>query len=329
VTKSARLALAALALSACGGDPGSAPSAVTVSSGSASQVSFDVVSGETNAPVAGARVVVAGAEYTTNAQGQVTVPGTVEPGALVDVVATGFFDRQTLLSRRGSDNRFTVWPRESPTGLTEFFTSEVVYTTAATGAPVVPGGVALSRWAANVSQVDVVYFGPGDGPGYRPFSDRALETQRAAVDELTNASGGRVVYNHPIPMGTPTRPGAGRVDLRIDPNMPVCLSSPDIWGVASLVEGAFTNAQVTYCHERASENLGLSVHELGHTFGLRHSSDASDVMNAFGRLVEVPSERERLVMTLMLQRSAGNRFPDNDRSAQAAAAEPREIGCRP
>jgi hypothetical protein len=328
VTKGARLVLAALLASACGGDTGSGPSAVS-SPTTLGPVSVGVVSGETEAPVAGARVVVAGAEYVTNVQGQVTVPGGADASALVDLVATGFFDRQTQLSRRDGAGRFTVWPRQSPTGLSEAFTSEVVYTTAAMGVPVVPGAAVLTRWAASVTGVDVVYLGPGDSPAYLAFSARALDTQRAALDELTNGSNGRVVYRPPRPTSGQAAPGGGRVELRILPEHEACLSSRDIWGVASVAEGEIVFATVTYCHLRAAEDLGLSVHELGHTFGLRHSSDASDVMRAFGRRVDHLSSRERLVMLLMLQRPGGNRFPDNDRSARTASTAAREVGCRP
>jgi hypothetical protein len=84
---------------------------------------------------------------------------------------------------------------------------------------------------------------------------------------------------------------------------------------------------VTYCRADAPRELGLSVHELGHTFGLRHSSTATDVMRAFGRRTQRLSERERLVMALMLQRPAGNRFPDNDRLARASGAGEEAIAC--
>ena len=115
--------------------------------------------------------------------------------------------------------------------------------------------------------------------------------------------------------------------LRIHPSFAPCLASPANWGVAELSEGAFTSATITYCREEAARELGLSVHEFGHTVGLRHSSRSSDVMAPFARRTDRLSARERLVTLLMLQRPSGNRFPDNDRAAQASARAPRVLGC--
>jgi hypothetical protein len=327
VVKTALALVAALALSlACGKDRGPGPSTVSAPAPPAA-VAFTVVSGETQAAVPGARVVVNGIEHVADSQGRVTTPAGLAPTTLVDIVAPGYFDRQTQLSRRGSAAQFTLWPRESATGLSEHFTSEVVYTSSAVADPV-PGAAMLTRWATAVTQVHVRYLGPADDAAFLAFSERALAVQSAAVDDLTQASDGRVAYRPPAPSGAPVQ-GTGRIDMRIYPDFPTCRSSGDIWGVASLSEGEIVSATVTYCHQRAAESLGLSVHELGHTFGLRHSSDASDVMRAFGRRTERLSDRERQVMRLMLQRPGGNRFPDNDRSARASARRDAQTACRP
>ena len=121
--------LAALGLCAsCGSDAPDAPGKPSAPAPTA----LEVVSGETMQPLAGARVIAAGAEYVTGPDGRITAAEPLHPGALVDVVAPGFLDRQTLLATAQS-GRYTVWPRETATRLTEHATAEIVYTTSAIG----------------------------------------------------------------------------------------------------------------------------------------------------------------------------------------------------
>jgi hypothetical protein len=190
VNKTASMLAAAFLAYGCGGDRGQSPNAVAPPPSPASPAFLTVVSGETHAPVTAARVVVAGAELVSDGQGRVGLPGGISPTALVDVVVPGFFDRQTQISRAGTAGDLTLWPRESPTGLTEQFTSEVVYTTFWTGVVAVPGAEPLTRWAPSLSQVRVVHLGPADDSSYLEFSARALDVQRAAVDEMMLRPGG-------------------------------------------------------------------------------------------------------------------------------------------
>jgi len=88
-------------LTACGGSngpstPSSSPTPLAPP-GLAAGTGLSFVSGENGAPVGGAQVVVAGRNYRADPAGRVTLTEHVTPGALVDVVAPGFFDRQTQL----------------------------------------------------------------------------------------------------------------------------------------------------------------------------------------------------------------------------------------
>ena len=70
------------------------------------------------------------------------------------------------------------------------------------------------------------------------------------------------------------------------------------------------------------------LHELGHTFGLHHSPDGHEVMNAPARSSGYMSPREREAMLLLLARPAGNRYPDNDRGVATAGRAQAVILCR-
>jgi hypothetical protein len=91
--------VAALSLVALGGCGSDRPTAPVQPAPSASPAGFVVVSGETLQPLAGVRVNAGGTEYVTGADGRVSPSGSLTPGSLVDVVAPGFLDRQTLFAR--------------------------------------------------------------------------------------------------------------------------------------------------------------------------------------------------------------------------------------
>jgi hypothetical protein len=297
--KGSRAALLAIALSGqdCGGGS-KGPAGSTVIATPAPTRVLTILSGETLAPVAGARVIVAGAEQTSDAAGQVTV--TNAQSGLVDVIAAGYFDRQTSLGA-ARDARYTLWPRQGPTGLTESFTQEVVYQSTPSSGP--PQNVPLSRWPSQVVSLPVVYLSEADDPGYLPFSPQALATQAAAIERINQALGGRFRFGSPVPRSA--APAGFQVQMRIFPGFEQCARYS---GYTTYPSSGGTST-VTFCSQRAAERQTLGTHELGHSFGLRHSSDPADVMHPAAR-VEAFTPREMLVMSLMLQRPAGNRFPD-------------------
>jgi hypothetical protein len=281
-----------------------------------------VVSGETLEPVAGARLIVGGTDYTTGADGRVTLPVLPGAGTLVDILAPGFFDRQTSVGR-AQNGRYSVWPRESRTGLTEHMTAEIVYTSASVDEEHAFGAGPLCRWSASVTSVGVVFQGPEVNPEYLAWGPRTLAAQRTAIHRINAASGGKLVYGETQePLAT-----AGRVNVRIFPDYEFCQRPERYLALATVPDGEYVRTTVTFCSEQAAEDAGVGAHELGHTFGLQHSSDARDVMRPGGRKPEAFSARESLLMSLVLQRPGRNQFPDNDRTARAFSTAVREIAC--
>jgi hypothetical protein len=76
-----------------------------------------------------------------------------------------------------------------------------------------------------------------------------------------------------------------------------------------------------FCGEEFVRSLGTVAHELGHTFGLRHSYDPTDLMASYYHSWRetTPPRRERLEMALLLERRPGSVWPDDDRTAKFAA----------
>jgi len=112
------------------------------------------------------------------------------------------------------------------------------------------------------------------------------------------------------------------VATRIEPGYTCC--GPRTRACAPLwlgTSGEITRAQIVFCGVEYSHSAGTAAHELGHTFGLRHSHTSWDLMYRYyseSRWTE-PTGRETLTMALMLQRRAGTVWPDNDRNTQAAS----------
>jgi hypothetical protein len=313
----ARVALAAPAgalwLAACGASPPSAPDPGGAAIPAGTVLSF--VSGETDAPVAGASVSVAGRRYASDGAGRVTLAAPAAAGADLDVSAAAFLERKTSLG--SGETRFTLWPRRSPTLLNEDFTAQIVYT-ASTGDALF-AQEPLSRIRADASQVAVV-------PSAALRADpEAMERHARAVDDLNAATGGRPRYlladaTSAAPVAFPTRVDPGECSF-------------GTLGFARLERRnrEIVGGEIVFCSADAAHSA-VVVHELGHSFGLNHTSNAMDVMAATAsqRQAETFSPREVLVMNLMLQRKSGNRFPDDGRAAAAAAAglETVRIDCR-
>jgi hypothetical protein len=304
-----------LLLILAGGCGGSEPSPASPSGrlSFAQGATVTLRSGETGQPVPGVSVSLAGetqagaftASYTTDAEGRFALDRTVfqSPAPLIDVNAPGFLARSTSL--REGDTTVTLWPAVAGNGLDETFSSTTVYS-AATCPAVNTGQAALRRPGASTGVVQVS-FGP-------TLQDAVAEAaHRQAVARLNDASGGTPRYEFVSAPGT----GASFV-AEIDPNAATCTAGPEPLRAATFItssNGYVTGGRLVYCTVGAARSANLVLHELGHTLGLYHSSSTSDVMYCSTGRPDTFSSRERLVMSLVRQRRAGNRWPDNDRQA--------------
>jgi hypothetical protein len=89
----------------------------------------------------------------------------------------------------------------------------------------------------------------------------------------------------------------------------------------NLRDNAITGGRIVYSSAAVARDLRYVVHELGHVLGLQHSTTATDMMYYAARSDSpvVFTDNERLSVMLLLQRSPGNRYPD-DASGGAQAA---------
>ena len=232
--------------------------------------------------------------------------GSFASGSPIDVLGQAFLDRRTVL-RAASETTFELWPRSSPTGLTEDFTFEVVYTSAVSGEP-----RSMMRIFPEVREVYVV---PNERIGRDPRAMRVVATAAASIGEIT---GGAIEF---IVAEGSTPAGAVVIDLIIDPedtaaNDAVALARRRMRG-RSIVGGTVIYESIE------TARSSTTLHELGHMFGIGHSSGSRDVMNTRRNRSQVDrfSTREALVMSLMLKRPSGNEMPDSDRGVSGQSLE--------
>lgn len=311
-SRAACSAALAAGLLSCGGGSSQAPTPVVATptprpSGWAAGTTLTIVSGETDAPVTGARVTIAGiAQAATDAAGQTTLAGPATEGATVDVEATGFLTRQTLV--RYATTRLSLWPEGEQ--LPESYTKKLVYTSAGDGDSTAP--VPLERLPPRVRTVSL-----------EP-SDELKSDQRAMIAH----QGGADLINAALEAG-PTFVVGGTADLRVPTRIDATHKSCDdagtllalIWVTAQEV----SRAEIVFCGPDPSRMPMPIAHELGHVLGLGHSPASYEVMYPY----YLPNRehpfmpREVLTMRLISQRRGGNTWPDNDRTAATSARRQR------
>jgi hypothetical protein len=265
-----------------------------------------VVSGETDAPVAGAQVIVAGVSHATDGAGQAAVQAAAE-GATVDVEGAGFLTRQTLV--RNAVTRLTLWPDNAK--LSGDYTKALVYTasTVADTTSIVP----LERIPPRVRTLALQ-------PSEALASDaRSVAAHRQAADYFNVAVGGRTVFSvgGAADMTVPTR---------IDATDSGCEGKAGRLLAYTWVSGhEVTRAEIVFCDQGPTRLPTPIAHELAHVFGLAHSLDRRDVMYRYydPRDEHGFTEREILTMGLICLRRGGNTWPDNDRTAATSGTHLR------
>jgi hypothetical protein len=129
------------------------------------------------------------------------------------------------------------------------------------------------------------------------------------------------------------------VPVTVGPTAHTCSAASAFASLTLTGRGDIISAEITHCGLTTPENDNFGtanlpfvvLHEMGHILGLGHSRDAGDVMFSCaadapvtGRFrgfdIDTFSARERLVLPMMLQRSAGNAFPDDDSAFSGGAS---------
>lgn len=258
-----------------------------------------LTSGEDDQPVAGATVHVGGERFVSDANGRVDLGPALD--GEIDVQAAHFLTRETAL---GAGRTLTLWP--TGPGYPEDYVRHLLYKEAAStrNLPSLSADAPLRRVMATVVTIVPDEALWADRPA-RAAHERAVELLNEATEgrvrfELRSSGHSGVVF-HAYVDGTAT--AAGALTFR------------------DLIRNEIVAGRIVYANLGAARSERFATHELGHVLGLQHSIRPSDLMYYAAPQMAAAafSAQERLSIRLLLQRRAGNRYPDNDRSAGAAS----------
>ncbi|MFN8091777.1 MAG: matrixin family metalloprotease [Vicinamibacteria bacterium] len=216
----------------------------------------------------------------------------VAAGTTVDVTVDGFLPRQTTV--KTGIATIGLWPWNDY--LSDAYTRALVYQWGDTEYP-------LYRLPPKTRTVAIT----GE------FSQ--IEDAVALVNEVTTHYGVTFSWGGAADLTVP---------VRVDAAAATCLQER-VRAYASFwsTNHEITRAEIVVCHP-ANAVTQTIAHEMGHVFGLSHSSDQRDLMGPwYGLRRGSFSEREAMVIGLMMQRRGGNVWPDNDRTATTSG--PRRV----
>lgn len=287
--KSRLLVALCLFVAACGEDNAS-PTSATATPTPTSFTTLTFTNTVTGSPVAGARVVVAGATYATNGEGVITLSTPASSGTTVDAFAPGYLDRATTL---GLSTALTLW--EIPTGADANFVRQLAYNR---------GGTPERLWRATAASVSLQLTGElAADPEVRAAHVRAAAMVTALTDGKVN-----------VALGNPIA-GALVVTLLVNPS-----NQGSATTYVTQTGGAISLARVEFTNIAGARNPRVVAHELGHVLGFGHAPSGLMCASACG--VDDFGPADRSVFLSMLQRSPGTLPPDNDRvlTAQSQAS---------